>query len=141
MLRDLDSSVAPRNVLGILTGALALCRHRIHLEDLAEACEIPVRTIQWRFARAFERGGGDLIGWSISLSTIWMLEVLNWPLKECARRIGFGDTSTLAAYVARHVGQRPRQILASGGFDLLSRRWLTVWAQKPNAQVVLGNPG
>lgn len=132
----LDVPVSPAPALTLLPkvgsplkreaiAAAVLGRRRSHLIDLARVCGLPTRTLQWRFERY--AGGATtvscVLGLSLALHTVWRMERLGWTLKRCAAEAGFHDAHCLSAYVQRHVGQRPRELMHGNGFDRLVGQW------------------
>ncbi len=106
-------------------GAVSIGDRRMTVTELAGACRLPSRTLQWRLARTGGHTASDLLAWSLALHCLWRFDVLGWPLKRCTTAANFDDAGSMAMFIQRHVGQRPNAIVADGGFDALRERWLT----------------
>jgi hypothetical protein len=113
-LQTIEFAVSASAILG---------RRRRHLGDLACACAISGRTLQWRLSQSSAPSPSALLGWATALHTVWRMDTLDWSIKQCASDSGFSTADRLSEYVRGHVGQRPRALLAAGGFDSLLSRW------------------
>jgi hypothetical protein len=116
ILRRLLPSVAPA-VADIFAAATLAGRRRTSVSALADLCGMAIRTLECRIRGASLVPARDLLGWMLSLHSLWELDVLGWRPVEVAFRAGFTCHESWAHYVDHHAGARPRELLRRGGFD------------------------
>ena len=118
--------VASAETLPVLVGVTALGQRRTTLPELARHCGLSPRALEYRLQRAALPHASVLLGWCVSLHTLWRMEALGWSLKRCATTAGMSEAAGLSEYINRHVQQRPQALLASGGFAAVLDRWHTL---------------
>jgi len=107
----------------ILIAGYVLGRRRALVGDLARHCGLPVRTLQSHLAGGLGVTANDLLGWSLAMHTLWRLDILGQTLKYAAQEAGYISATSMADYIKRHVGERPRTLVERGGFEALVERW------------------
>jgi hypothetical protein len=100
----------------IVVGAAVLGKRRRHVGELASVIGRTERTLEWRLRTAHAPTPGTVLGWMVSLHSLWRLEISCWPVKRAAHTAGFKDSSTLSNYLKYHLGVRARSALRLGGF-------------------------
>ena len=113
----------------VLLAAAILTTRRISVEQLARACGCSRRTLECRVKREGLVGPRQIVAWSTVLHALWRVERQGWNLKRAAHAAGF-DAELFTAYVKRHLGQPPSQVLRNGGFDRALTRWAALVAGK-----------
>ena len=103
----------------VVVGAAAIGWQRTSVADLATACHIAERTVDWRLAHAGLISGSALLGQILCVHSVWRMEVLGWSPKQTAGRSGFGNVAAFTNFLKRHTGMTPGAAIAEGG-----GRWL-----------------
>lgn len=96
--------------------AVAAKRH-MPVSAFATAIHVPQRTVEGRLRAEGSFEAWRLLGWSVSLHAFWRLEVRRWSLKRVAVSLGFGSAEALGSHLQRHLGERPRALLARQSFE------------------------
>lgn len=107
----------------ILIAGYILGRRRALVGELARQCGLPVRTLQSHLASGLGVTANDLLGWSLAMHTLWRLDIRGQTLKSAALEAGYASPTSMADYIKRHVGERPRALADRGGFEALLERW------------------
>ncbi len=110
------SRLWPESAFPELIALVSCGSRRVGPVATAGACGCALRTLQWRLRTAGLPPASTLLGWMVTLHTMWRLEVLGWSLKRAASVAGMPDGRNLSEYVARHASARPRALLHKGGF-------------------------
>ena len=109
----------PRRAVDIVAAAsLAGYRH-MKVAEFARVCGVPVRTLEWRLNTAQLMPARNLLGWILSLHSLWRLDILVWTSKQAATAAGFSSPDAWAQYIKHHAGDRPSYLLHKGGFHYL----------------------
>lgn len=111
----------------LIVGATVLGRRRASVLDLARVCTLSQRTIEYRLAKRGVAAARSILGWSLSLHTVWRIDGLGWSLKRCASEAGYDEPNALAEFMRRHVGTRPRELCEAGGLTSLLPRWRSLF--------------
>ncbi len=111
----------------IAVGAVMVGRRRVGVRTLSELMGLSVRTLEARLKAERLPVPEALLGWSLSVHTMWRVGVLRWSVKRADIVAGFGTCESLAGYVRRHVGARPAALRRSGDFTELLERFVSLF--------------
>ena len=98
----------------VAAAAIAGDRRR-SVEDFASLCGFSVRALELRLQNSGGPVPRELLGWVLSLHILWRLDILGWQPKRVADSVSFRSVDTMALYVERWTGERPRRLLNEGG--------------------------
>jgi hypothetical protein len=112
----------PEIAADIMATAAIAGHRRTPVRALARLSGVNVRVLESRLKTAGLIPAEHLLGWMVSLHTLWRRDVLAWTPKRTATSANFETSDVWTSYVARQVGARPATLLRSGGFaNLLDR--------------------
>jgi len=129
---------SPQHARDILCAAAVVGRRRTEVERFARACGLPLRTLEWRCARARLPTPGRLLGLMVSLHAAWRLDVLQFETRRAALAGGFSEPHALASYIARHCCATLSDLRRDGSFPALLER---VVRSLPTAATQIGKVG
>lgn len=112
-------AVAPPKAMLILTAVAAIGARRTTVPQLAAACGLSSRTLEWRLATARLVSGARVLGMMLSLHAAWYLDVLDLTVKQTAANCGFASRTALANFLKRHTHLAPSALGESSGFERL----------------------
>jgi hypothetical protein len=115
ILRRSARSIPPSVRRPVVTAVLAAKRH-VAPRDLARLCNCSLRKLQWQLHRVGAPGPNAMLGWALSLHTMWRVGIREQSVKRAAIEAGFACSAELSNYMLRHVGQRPTIAASNGGF-------------------------
>ena len=118
ILQHLLPLVSTRSHSVVIHAAL-LAHRRITVQQFARLNGSSVRTLQWTQRNAHMIPAKLLLGWMVSLHSLWRLEALGWNAKRTWSTGGFPNHDAWAQYIARHAGASPARLLSNGGFARL----------------------
>jgi AraC-like DNA-binding protein len=110
---DTEDRFAPR-VAVIVDAAIRIGHRRASLRDLAVACHMAPRTIQWRLAET-RVTPCNLLAYCLILHAAWRLEHLGWNIKRTAAVSGFATREAFSNYLRRHGALKATQLARPGG--------------------------
>jgi hypothetical protein len=119
--------VVPRidsSIRDIVVAAAIRGERRLEVLSFANACRLPVRSLQARLSDSGSPTARELLGWSLSLHACWRLEMLRWTPKQVANAAGFHGLAALGGFLERHVGTRPREMKTPGTLALILARFV-----------------
>lgn len=117
------ATISRTSSVGLAIKAAVAAKRRVHVQEFSRAIGVPRRTIEGRLSGKSATRMWRLIGWSVSLHALWRLDVQQWSLEQTATSLHFGSAEALGSHLARHLGERPRALLAHRNFESILDRY------------------
>jgi AraC-like DNA-binding protein len=111
----------------IVCAAVRLGRNRAPVTDLARACSIPTRTLEWRCRRQGLPEARAALSAIFAINAFWRLRVLEWPIKRVAAVSGFRDRTGFVNAIRRERGLPPSKWREVETFEDAITRFLWKW--------------
>ncbi|MBA3318521.1 MAG: hypothetical protein H0T50_10580 [Gemmatimonadales bacterium] len=119
----LFATYAPRQVREILSVCLAHTDRRLLPRDVELELSTAGRTLRGRLTRAGWPGLRELISWCRLLHAVFLIDLLQRPLKQVADRLGYASAGALNASIKHSFGMTAREVLERGGYPYLLDRF------------------
>ena len=116
ILQALRSEV-PAPLLPVFRFCLEHAQEPLSVEQVAAACGIRRRALEYRFRRAGLAPPGDCIARCRLLLAVHHLERSADSIERAALEYGFGTAGALRKSLARHLGAAPRLLRRPGAFE------------------------
>jgi transcriptional regulator GlxA family with amidase domain len=116
ILQALRSEV-PAALLPAFRFCLEYAEGPFSAEQVAEACGIRRRALEYRFRRAGLAPPGTCLAWSRLLLAVHHLEQGTDSIERVALEHGFGTAGALRKSLARHLGVAPHSLRRPGAFE------------------------